>query len=1052
MSFDNCEKMDIRDSEMTHISGDQYIGENLTIHHHRERWHAIWPEQSTHNAESTKRGRQGSLDSADAYLSVDNDSTPRETQWLPMKKRPRHITTSAELSEAMGSMHDISMTHIRDNINANYLQINTYMGSQHNYCGHESDVYNLDMSDHDLFKTNPVLQSNIHETSSSFASANTLPFLFTPALPPEPGCMIGRDEQLSAVIATLLQPPARIAILGGGGMGKTTLALAILHHPAVVERYSSRYFVSCEGISLLSSLVEKIANALHIPLANRDASLIDTILSSFSKDSILCLDNLETIWDKESLRRDLEDLLSHLQLQVLGFMITMRGTQYPSKNMFFFTCGLELMDKFVEKLLIAVDGIPLAISLMSAMFSDYTASEGHDVIPSELENAHTVLIKAWRQGKGSLMLANASVVFTAWSEYLGNPVEDVLSAAIEYGIDIPDVNGDCHYGLGQVYLFYEKFNVARKLFEDAAELHRQAYNVCKEGNDIRLVGVIYWRQNNLHKAEELFKRASKLHQEAHSVLEEEKDIYYLGIVCVSQSNMNEAEKKFKASLDLFRKTSNILWQGNSVHQLGMMFLNQKKFDLAAASFKQASELHKKAHNILWQAHDLNGLGRVYLSANKLDKAEELFKNAVELHKQVQDVGWEAEDLYWMGLVYVAQNNLDAAEAQFENAFNLFKQTCNIGWQGNSLHQLGLAYLNQTKFDLAEASFKQALELHKEIHNVLWQANDNNRLGRVYLSANKLDKAEELFKNAVELHKQVQDVGWEAEDLYWMGLVYVAQNNLDAAEAQFENAFNLFKQTCNIGWQGNSLHQLGLAYLNQTKFDLAEASFKQAVKLHKQVHNVSWEANDINRLGHVYLKKHKLEQAEQSFQYAAELYGQVQDVEQEEANNVFHLGLVYLQLNKLHEAKISLQNALTLFKKINNIIWQAHILHHLGHINVQENQFNIAEAFFQDAAQFYHQLLLKPSVLFHRQDYSTLEIANNMQCLGDVQLKQKHFVAAEESFHNAAKYYQQACNLPGQVYATEKLEEIYHYYKNPDVAKEFFEYAAALRKKVKHIHS
>jgi GTPase SAR1 family protein len=139
--------------------------------------------------------------------------------------------------------------------------------------------------------------------------------------------MIGRDKERSEVIDTLLHKfPARIAILGGGGMGKTTLALSVLHEPLVVDQYPSRYFVSCEGAQSVSSLVGEIANALRIPLANRDAHLIDTILSSFPADTLLCLDNLETIWDIEPMRSDLEGLLSDPELRVQGIIITMRHT------------------------------------------------------------------------------------------------------------------------------------------------------------------------------------------------------------------------------------------------------------------------------------------------------------------------------------------------------------------------------------------------------------------------------------------------------------------------------------------------------------------------------------------------------------------------------------------------------------------------------------------------------------------------------------------------------------------------------------------------------
>src|SRR5258707_1181594 len=125
--------------------------------------------------------------------------------------------------------------------------------------------------------------------------------------------MIGRDNEKSQVLDTLLnKSPARIAILGAGGMGKTTLALSSLHDPAVVGHFSLRYFVSCEAVTSASGLVGEIANALRIPPAKRDEHIIDVVLSSFHGNAILCLDNFETIWDNQAARSDVEGFLSHL--------------------------------------------------------------------------------------------------------------------------------------------------------------------------------------------------------------------------------------------------------------------------------------------------------------------------------------------------------------------------------------------------------------------------------------------------------------------------------------------------------------------------------------------------------------------------------------------------------------------------------------------------------------------------------------------------------------------------------------------------------------------
>jgi hypothetical protein len=83
-------------------------------------------------------------------------------------------------------------------------------------------------------------------------------------------------------------------------MGKATLALSSLHDPAVVEHFPSRYFVSCEAVTSTSALVGEIADILRIPPAKRDEHIIDVVLSSFHGNTVLYLDNFETIRDDEA--------------------------------------------------------------------------------------------------------------------------------------------------------------------------------------------------------------------------------------------------------------------------------------------------------------------------------------------------------------------------------------------------------------------------------------------------------------------------------------------------------------------------------------------------------------------------------------------------------------------------------------------------------------------------------------------------------------------------------------------------------------------------------
>src|SRR6202041_3579398 len=100
-----------------------------------------------------------------------------------------------------------------------------------------------------------------------------------PSQPVAPEIFVGRDDVVSDLASLIVgNEQTRLAILGAGGMGKTSTALHILHHKDVVTRYNNcRYFVGCDAVTSAESLAllilqvmqepsvagENILNALH---------------------------------------------------------------------------------------------------------------------------------------------------------------------------------------------------------------------------------------------------------------------------------------------------------------------------------------------------------------------------------------------------------------------------------------------------------------------------------------------------------------------------------------------------------------------------------------------------------------------------------------------------------------------------------------------------------------------------------------------------------------------------------------------------------------------
>ncbi|KAJ7711197.1 P-loop containing nucleoside triphosphate hydrolase protein, partial [Mycena metata] len=151
-------------------------------------------------------------------------------------------------------------------------------------------------------------------------------------LPSKPKIFHGRDSELNHVIKVLSNDAPRIAILGAGGMGKTSLARAVLHHTDTCTKFEHRFFVSAEAATTAVELAALIGLYLGLEPSK---DLTKPVVQYFARQTGLCLlilDNLETPWEPIQSRGGVESFLSLLaDVEHLALMITMRGSERPGQ-------------------------------------------------------------------------------------------------------------------------------------------------------------------------------------------------------------------------------------------------------------------------------------------------------------------------------------------------------------------------------------------------------------------------------------------------------------------------------------------------------------------------------------------------------------------------------------------------------------------------------------------------------------------------------------------------------------------------------------------------
>jgi tetratricopeptide (TPR) repeat protein len=686
----------------------------------------------------------------------------------------------------------------------------------------------------------------------------------------------GRNKFVGDIVQTLLHSDqARVPILGPGGMGKTSVALAVANDPAITKRFGDRrHFIPCEEVTNPAPLVELIA--LHLGISLPSSSPFQHLLESLRSHHspcLLILDNFETPWGSHETRTQIEQIVSDIScIQLLSLIVTMRGRvppagvkwSYPSsaldplsldaaRETFLDIWSSE--DLKLDDLLQALDFVPLAVTLVapvgqSSQFSpselleswnkeqtrlldlgptDRLKSIDYSISLSLQSTAMTKTPDALQLLSIVAMLPGGAVLRTLPSlapsiANLDRAIRTLLSVSLAY----KDPSGTLRL-LSPIRSYVSQHHAPDSISLES--LRKFYFNLadqceCNPGDEdfLRIRDDVAPEESNMESV--LSYCLTELSNE-HAVLAVENYACYL--------HWNHPRSELlEAAVHVSRQRGFTELLPLGLYRLGNMLISQSEYTRASTKLEEAQMLFRLDGNRSQAASCLHRLSEVLRMQSRYNEARTKLEEARDEFQAIGDHSGAAQRLLALGQILCIQERYGDARTVLEDAQERFQELDEPLGAARCLRSIGQIQCNEGQYNDAHNILEDAQKKFQAIGATLGATQCLQGLGEILLERGQYDEARISFEKAQHQYQEIGERIGAAQCLENLGDILLHESCYNDALSALEEALSQYRAIGDRLGIAGSLMSIGETFLPLGPHAEARRALEDACSIYREI--------------------------------------------------------------------------------------------------------------------------------------------------------------------------------------------------------------------------